>query len=82
MILNAIIKEIMNAMKTHVKHKNNQNDNKKTPENPKIPKEDKYKCLKCGKTYRYKSGLSRHKKICTVNTQQHIIKENTRNNYN
>tara|TARA_X000000950_G_scaffold284891_1_gene389121 strand:- start:1514 stop:2431 length:918 start_codon:yes stop_codon:yes gene_type:complete len=46
------------------KHKNNQNDNKKTPENPKIPKEDKYKCSKCGKIYRYKSGLSRHKKIC------------------
>lgn len=59
------------------KHKNNQNDNKKTPENPKIPKEDKYKCLKCGKTYRYKSGLSRHKKICTVNTEKHIVTENT-----
>jgi|UniRef100_A0A6C0AJW8 hypothetical protein len=62
------------------KHKNNKNDNKKTPENPKKIKEDeKYKCINCGKFYRYKSGLSRHKIRCNgiVNNTDIIINKKT-----
>ena len=38
-----------------VKHKNGNNDNKKGPP---------YKCVVCGREYKYRSGLSRHKKTC------------------
>ena len=48
------------------KHKNQNNDNQKTPENPTKFKEEKYKCINCGKFYRYKSGLSRHKPKCNI----------------
>jgi hypothetical protein len=38
-----------------------------------------YKCSSCSKLYKYKSGLSRHKKRCVVNTD--IIQSKQRNQY-
>jgi hypothetical protein len=44
------------------KHKNNEMDNKMdNMDNKKVPYENK---CECGKEYRYKSGLSKHKKFC------------------
>ena len=41
--------------KRTLKHKNGNNDNKKGPP---------YKCVVCNREYKYRSGLSRHKKNC------------------
>jgi hypothetical protein len=43
------------------KHKMVKNDNEKVPKK-------KFMC-ECGKTYKYISGLSRHKKICNMNSE-------------
>ncbi len=46
------------------KHAQSVNDNKMiTNDNEKMPKNAEYTC-KCGNTYKYMSGLSRHKKSC------------------
>ena len=46
------------------KHAQSSNDNKMiTNDNKKMPKNAEYTC-KCGNTYKYMSGLSRHKKSC------------------
>lgn len=45
------------------------NDNKMITKNPKSVE---YKCLNCNKVYKYKSGLSRHKKNCKKSTSKKI----------
>ena len=48
------------------KHKQNYNRHILTKKHIKNEKNvcEKYKCEKCGKSYKYLSGLSRHKKKC------------------
>jgi hypothetical protein len=45
------------------KHKNRENDTNKIQKNPKKP-QTQYECSMCKKTYKYPSGLYRHKKTC------------------
>ena len=60
------------------KHQMITNGNKKSP---KIPKNPLMYICSCGRSYKYKSGLSRHKKNCTYNEEisetQEIIVEKT-----
>lgn len=58
------------------KHKMITNDNEKMHKNAKA-----YDCF-CGKTYKYASGLSIHKKKCQQNNSQIIHKEELKNNTN
>ena len=52
------------------KHKNAENGNKMiTNDNDFMPKNAEYAC-KCGNTYKHKSGLSRHKKMCTIDNEE------------
>lgn len=53
-----------------LKHQNNANDDKKTPKNP-----TSYLC-NCGKLYKYRQGLSSHKKKCPVILECFSNKEN------
>ena len=61
-------------------HKNSDDDftmvkngknGKKMVKNEKCPKMS-FSCI-CGKIYKYQGGLSRHKKTCTYNKQNHVI---------
>jgi hypothetical protein len=45
------------------KHKNRENDTNRIQKNPKKP-QTQYECSICNKTYKYASGLYRHKKSC------------------
>jgi hypothetical protein len=57
------------------KHKIAQNDNKMvTFDNCFLPKNAEFIC-KCGNTYKHKSGLSRHKKVCIINENEISDKE-------
>ena len=57
--------------KTNVAKNDNENDNQN---------DNKFKCLKCGKSYKFRSGLSRHKKKCSRNICDHkIVKKNRKN---
>ena len=53
-------KKDFNKHLSTAKHKRGQMDNKKIPKNP-LPH---HSCAKCGKKYRWRSGLSKHKKKC------------------
>jgi hypothetical protein len=59
-----------------LKHLKNKNDNKMvTNDNylmPKMPKNSLFSCS-CGNTYKYQSGLSRHKKKCDTKNQPENI---------
>ena len=61
---------------TTLKHIKNENDNKmvKNDNNlmPKMPKNSLFTCS-CGNTYKYQSGLSRHKKKCDIKNQDENI---------
>uniref|UniRef100_A0A6C0H4D0 C2H2-type domain-containing protein n=1 Tax=viral metagenome TaxID=1070528 RepID=A0A6C0H4D0_9ZZZZ len=46
-----------------LKHKNRENDTNMIQKNPKKP-QTSYECINCYKTYKYSSGLYRHKKKC------------------
>jgi hypothetical protein len=46
-----------------LKHKNRENDTNRIQKNPKKPQTN-YECINCNKTYKYSSGLYRHKKKC------------------
>ena len=66
------------------KHKMIVNDSKKSP---KIPKNPLMYICSCGRSYKYKSGLSRHKKNCTYDdenseTQEIIVEKAKRNTAN
>ena len=71
-----------------LKHKMIKNDNQKEPKGAK----NNYECELCNKSYKFLSGLSRHKKICfkttdmiLVNKEKHldaITKANLYNNQN
>ena len=52
----------------HIKINNNNNNVIKSQ---KIP--NKYECIHCSKTYIYPSGLSRHKKLCSVQDDKPVI---------
>ena len=53
-----------------LKHKTAENGNKKaTNDNHFMPKNANYIC-KCGNIYKHKSGLSRHRKTCTINENE------------
>ena len=57
------------------KHKNAENGNKMiTNDNDFMPKNAEYAC-KCGNKYKHKSGLSRHKKICTIGNEDTTDKD-------
>jgi hypothetical protein len=63
------------------KHKKRENDTNKIQKNPKKP-QTQYKCSICNKTYKYPSGLYRHKKKCldhenntNLNSQLMLSKE-------
>ena len=57
------------------KHKIATNGNKMvTIDNHFLPKNAEYIC-KCGNTYKHKSGLSRHKKICVVSGNENEISD-------
>ena len=43
------------------KHQNGNNGNKK------VAKKNDFSCVVCGRQYKYRSGLSRHKKSCNGN---------------
>jgi hypothetical protein len=61
------------------KHKNRQNDindTKKTPQKPQTC----YECKICNKSYKYSSGLYRHKKRCTSDESIHINSNDILNN--
>ena len=55
------------------KHNISKNDNEKTPKNATL----KYLC-KCGKEYKYNSGLIRHKKLCDNKNNSSIIITNNK----
>jgi len=46
-----------------LKHKNRENDTNRIQKNPKKP-QTSYECINCKKSYKYPSGLYRHKKKC------------------
>ena len=58
------------------KHIKNENDNKMVKNDndltPKMPKNSLFSCS-CGNTYKYQSGLSRHKKKCDIKNQDENI---------
>ncbi|NBO24763.1 MAG: hypothetical protein EBU93_05975 [Chlamydiae bacterium] len=55
------------------KHIKNENDNKMiTNDNDLTPKNSLFTC-NCGNTYKYQSGLSRHKKNCDIKNQEENI---------
>ena len=65
------------------KHKNGNNGNKK------VAKKNGFCCGVCGRQYKYRSGLSRHKKSCNGNvmiepgvlrTVKKLIEENEKKN--
>ena len=63
------------------KHKNRENDTNRIQKNPKKP-QTQYECSICKKTYKYASGLYRHKKSCleqenntNLNSQLMLSKE-------
>jgi hypothetical protein len=63
------------------KHKNRENDTNRIQKNPKKP-QTQYECAICNKTYKYPSGLYRHKKKCldhenntNLNSQLMLSKE-------
>ena len=60
-----------------LKHKSNvaKNDNKNDNKNG-----NKFECSKCGKIYKFRSGLSRHKKKCVDNIPDHKIIKKSRKN--
>ena len=61
------------------KHKmmtnDDKNDDKKMPKNAAALLESKYVC-ECGKRYKYRQGLSLHRKKCSYKEQQNIITTN------
>ena len=63
------------------------NDNKMVISQKKLPVQPDLVC-KCGKIYKFSSGLSRHKQTCDVfleqreTTHQHFISDETQSNYN
>ena len=65
------------------KHKRITMDNKKCQKMPKNAKNNSYVCS-CGKSYKYHSGLCKHKRSCsfiTENIEIHDISCNTQENY-
>ena len=64
--------------KKHIKNLGMKNGSVKLSFNPSIvesiPIQPEYKCI-CGKTYKYYSGLSRHKQKCKL-----VVNENESNN--
>jgi len=62
---------------TTIKHNRLEEDNKMViNDNEKMPKNAAYRC-KCGNTYKYMSGLSRHKKLCNI--QDNYMLDNVNN---
>lgn len=57
-----------------LKHKKAQNDGLVTTKNPK--KSQEHICCNCEKTYKYRDGLWRHKKICKEPTMTEIFLQN------
>ena len=51
------------------KHLRLTDPNEKSPKIPKNPQDNQYAC-ECGNTYRHKSSLCNHKKVCRFNQQQ------------
>ena len=52
-------------MYVHQNYENDDFSDKKTPKNP--------YCCSCGKMYKYKQGLSQHKKKCLYNEKENQI---------
>jgi hypothetical protein len=69
------------------KHKKNNNDilldSQKVPKVPDVPKNDEkcYTCI-CGKAYKYKPGLYKHKKICAQSSVKNEVLTNSNNEEN
>ena len=77
------------STRKHKKWKNDNNDNKKNPKNS-LGENDNlsrpYICFQCNKSYKYMSGLSRHKNKCKGHItfkklkKNHIIEDDDENN--
>jgi hypothetical protein len=61
------------------KHKTRQNDTNDT-KNPPLKPQTCYECQICNKSYKYSSGLYRHKKRCIVDENTHISSNDILNN--
>ena len=77
------------SRRKHIKnHKMITNDNKMITNDNKMvtntQKNVEFECKHCNKTYKYKSGLSRHKKTCKTKNKNNIetIIKKSANNYN